>query len=121
VAKGATGNEIALSSGWPATVQIIRPTSSRFLWISRRIWRFQKGASFHASGLVLCSIERGAAGRPTCVIRRVQQKKKREGSIVVRSVVSVELADKLRQMATEGNCTLSDMIALLLARAVKKN
>ena len=48
-------------------------------------------------------------------------KKKREGSVVVRSVVSVELADKLRQMATDENCTLSDMIALLLARAAKKN
>jgi hypothetical protein len=45
-------------------------------------------------------------------------KKKREG--VVRTVVSVELADKMRRMATEENCTLSDMIALLLARAVEK-
>jgi hypothetical protein len=47
-------------------------------------------------------------------------KKKREGGVVVRTVVSVELADKMRRMATEENCTLSDMIALLLARAVEK-
>ena len=46
--------------------------------------------------------------------------KKHEAGVVVRTVVSVELADKLRRMATEENRTLSDMIALLLARAVEK-
>jgi hypothetical protein len=45
--------------------------------------------------------------------------KKHEAGVVVRTVVSVELADKLRRMATEENRTLSDMIALLLARAVE--
>ncbi|MFY9837171.1 MAG: hypothetical protein WAK55_12005 [Xanthobacteraceae bacterium] len=47
-------------------------------------------------------------------------KSKRDDGVVVRAIVSVELADKLRMMATEENCTLSDMIALLLARAVDK-
>ena len=47
-------------------------------------------------------------------------KNQREGSVTVRSVVSRELADKLREMATEENRTLSAMIALLLARAVEK-
>jgi hypothetical protein len=46
--------------------------------------------------------------------------KKRDVGVVVRTVASVELADKLRRMATEENRTLSDMIALLLARAVEK-
>jgi hypothetical protein len=46
--------------------------------------------------------------------------KKRDVGVVVRCVVSVELADRLRRMATEENRTLSDMIALLLARAVEK-
>jgi hypothetical protein len=46
--------------------------------------------------------------------------KKHDVGVVVRTVVSVELADKLRRMATEENRTLSDMIALLLARAVEK-
>ena len=45
--------------------------------------------------------------------------KKHDVGVVVRTVVSVELADKLRRMATEENRTLSDMIALLLARAVE--
>ena len=39
---------------------------------------------------------------------------------MVRCVVSRELADKLREMATKENRTLSAMIALLLARAVEK-
>lgn len=47
-------------------------------------------------------------------------KSKREGGVVVRSTVPVELADKLRRRATEENRTLSDMIAWLLARAVDK-
>jgi CopG-like RHH_1 or ribbon-helix-helix domain, RHH_5 len=38
----------------------------------------------------------------------------------VRSVLPREIADKLRMMATEENCTLSDMIALLLKRAVEE-
>jgi len=47
-------------------------------------------------------------------------KNKREDGVAVRSVVSRELADKLRRIATEENRTLSDLIALLLARAVQK-
>jgi hypothetical protein len=47
-------------------------------------------------------------------------KNQRERGVVVRCVVSRELADKLRQMATKENRTLSAMIALLLARAVEK-
>jgi len=47
-------------------------------------------------------------------------KKQRERGVEVRSVVSRELADTLRVMATENRCTLSAMIALLLASAVKK-
>ena len=48
-------------------------------------------------------------------------KNQREGGVTVRSVVSRELADKLREMATEENRTLSAMIALLLARQLEKN
>jgi hypothetical protein len=47
-------------------------------------------------------------------------KKKRDVAVVVRTVVSLELADRLRRMATEENCTLSDMVARLLARTVEK-
>jgi hypothetical protein len=47
-------------------------------------------------------------------------KNKREDGVAVRSVVSRELADKLRRIAAEENHTLSDLIALLLARAVQK-
>jgi hypothetical protein len=47
-------------------------------------------------------------------------KNKRERGVEVRSVVSRELADKLRRKATEENRTLSDMVARLLARAVEK-
>jgi hypothetical protein len=47
-------------------------------------------------------------------------KNKREDGVAVRSVVSRELADTLRRIATEGNRTLSDLIALLLATAVEK-
>jgi hypothetical protein len=47
-------------------------------------------------------------------------KNKRENGVAVRSVVSRELADKLRRIATEENRTLSDLIALLLASAVQK-
>jgi hypothetical protein len=46
-------------------------------------------------------------------------KNKREGGVAVRSVVSRELADTLRRIATEENCTLSDLIAVLLERAVQ--
>jgi CopG-like RHH_1 or ribbon-helix-helix domain, RHH_5 len=44
----------------------------------------------------------------------------RDRGVEVRSVVSRELADRLREMATKENRTLSAMIALLLARAVEK-
>jgi len=47
-------------------------------------------------------------------------KNKREGGIVVRSVVPREVADKLREMATRENRSLNAMIAPLLARAVEK-
>ena len=47
-------------------------------------------------------------------------KNKREDGVAVRSVVPRELADKLRRIATEENRTLSDLIALMLARAVQK-
>jgi hypothetical protein len=47
-------------------------------------------------------------------------KKKPEVGVVVRSVVSRETADRLREMATEDRLTLNDMIARLLAKAVKK-
>jgi hypothetical protein len=47
-------------------------------------------------------------------------KNKREDCVAIRSVVSRELADKLRRIAGEENRTLSDLIALLLARAVQK-
>jgi hypothetical protein len=47
-------------------------------------------------------------------------KKKHDVGVVVRTVVSVELADKLRRKATEENCALSDMVARLLARAVEE-
>jgi len=47
-------------------------------------------------------------------------KKQQEPGIGVRSVLPREIADKLRMMATEENCTLSDMIALLLKRAVEE-
>jgi hypothetical protein len=47
-------------------------------------------------------------------------KSKPEGGVVVRSVVSRELADKLRIRATEERLTLSEMVARLLARAVEK-
>jgi hypothetical protein len=46
-------------------------------------------------------------------------KNKREGGVAVRSVVSCELADMLRRIATEEDRTLSDLIAVLLARAIK--
>jgi hypothetical protein len=45
---------------------------------------------------------------------------KREGGVAVRSVVSREVADKLRRTATDENRTLSDLIAELLANAVQK-
>jgi hypothetical protein len=45
---------------------------------------------------------------------------KREGGVAVRSVVSREVADKLRRIATDENRTLSDLIAELLANAVQK-
>jgi hypothetical protein len=51
---------------------------------------------------------------------RRARKIKPERGVEVRSVVSRELADELRIMATVENCTLSDMIALLLTRAVEK-
>ena len=51
---------------------------------------------------------------------RRARKTKPERGVEVRSVVSRELADELRIMATVENCTLSDMIALLLTRAVEK-
>lgn len=38
-------------------------------------------------------------------------KTKRESGVVVRTTVSIELADKLRRKATEENLTLSDMVA----------
>ena len=47
-------------------------------------------------------------------------KKQQEPGIGVRAVLPREIADKLRMMATEENCTLSDMIALLLKRAVEE-
>ena len=47
-------------------------------------------------------------------------KNKREGGVAVRSVVSRELADTLRRIATDENRTLSDLIAELLANAVQK-
>jgi hypothetical protein len=47
-------------------------------------------------------------------------KNKPESGVVVRCVVSRELADKLRRKATEENSTLSDMVARLLAAAVEK-
>jgi hypothetical protein len=47
-------------------------------------------------------------------------KNKREDGVAIRSVVSRELADKLRRIAAEENRTLGDLIALLLARAVQK-
>jgi hypothetical protein len=47
-------------------------------------------------------------------------KNQREPGIAVRTVVSRELADTLRVMATDEHLTLSAMIALLLARAVEK-
>jgi hypothetical protein len=50
----------------------------------------------------------------------VQQKNKREDGVVVRHVVSRELADKLRRIAAEENHILGDLIALPLARAVQE-
>jgi hypothetical protein len=47
-------------------------------------------------------------------------KNQRDRGVEVRSAVSRELADRLRRMATKENCTLSAMIALLLASAVEK-
>jgi hypothetical protein len=47
-------------------------------------------------------------------------KNKRQDGVAIRSVVSRELADTLRRIATEENRTLSDLIALMLARAVGK-
>jgi hypothetical protein len=47
-------------------------------------------------------------------------KNKREDGVAVRSIVSREVADKLRRMATDENRTLSDLIAELLASAVQK-
>jgi hypothetical protein len=49
----------------------------------------------------------------------VYQTSRRE-TVVVRCVVSRELADKLRRKATEENSTLSDMVARLLAAAIEK-
>ena len=46
-------------------------------------------------------------------------KNKREDGVAVRSIVSREVADKLRRMATDENRTLSDLIAVLLARAAQ--
>jgi hypothetical protein len=77
--------------------------------------------------LLLCkdNTTRGATRRPHVMtlihpsLKRAT-KHQREPGIAVRSVVARELADKLRMMATEANCTLSDIIALLLARAVKE-
>ncbi|MGB8630087.1 MAG: hypothetical protein WCD69_11950 [Xanthobacteraceae bacterium] len=51
---------------------------------------------------------------------RGSTKSKRDAGGVVRTTVSVELADKLRKMAAEENRTLSDMVAWLLATAVEK-
>ena len=52
---------------------------------------------------------------------RARRKKQPEPGIQVRTVVSRELADELRMMATVENCTLSDMIARLLAGVVQKD
>jgi len=46
-------------------------------------------------------------------------KTQREPGIVVRAVVPRELADKLREMASRENRTLSAMIEQLLTRAVE--
>jgi S-adenosylmethionine synthetase len=53
------------------------------------------------------------------VMTIVYQTSRRE-TVVVRCVVSRELADKLRRKATEENSTLSDMVARLLAAAIEK-
>jgi hypothetical protein len=51
---------------------------------------------------------------------RARRKKQPEPGVQVRSVVSREVADELRMMATVESCTLSDMIARLLTGAVQK-
>jgi hypothetical protein len=47
-------------------------------------------------------------------------KKQQERGVEVRSVMPRELANQLRMMAARENCTLSDLVARLVARVVEK-
>jgi hypothetical protein len=85
-----------------------------------------KGATFAGEavsnliggGLVLCP-SAIVARRDAQHVMTLNYPKKHEGGVVVRCVVSRELADKLRRKATKENLTFSDLVARLLARAVE--